>query len=703
MTKELGVNLSTLTIKGSYSTSQDSMVDDFYSPCLANSVRYDRAVGYFSSAVFVLIRVALSQFIENHGQIRIICSPEMSNEDADAIKTGDDRTQEIIEKSLYSDLLDWNKTFENIAPSSLLRRLIESKIVDFRFAVPRAGKGIYHPKVGLFLDEIGNSVSFNGSANETMRGWSDVGNHEYLDVFTSWTSYEASIRVENHRRLFEETWLGLTPGLKLYKPSELGQVFVPRENDLSLEECIDLVKSKMNKVGTFENLDLEVTSNFRKLGKHQEDVLENWKDSDHKGIISFVTGGGKTLAAIRAAKYWIDKGKQVIILVPSNILHSQWLDEIEIELKPFGYTPILVGNDSKKSIWKPALQGVFGKNIKAEAALFLSTYQTAKKPEFLLNIQNTANLLLIADEAHRLGAPDTKNIMEMLQCPGRLALSATINRYGDEEGTTALLEYFKKELEPKFDFTDAIKAGRLVPYEYEFATAQLTENEEDAFVELTSKLAKSLDWSGGQARSTSLSQHFARLRANIVKQASNKDDAALKLLFEAKKNDRWLVYCNSIEHVNSISERLKEKEIYPMIYHSEMEGDRQSTLNYFEREGGILLSIKCLDEGVDIPKLDRALIIASSSNPREYIQRRGRALRAAKGKYKASIYDIIVTRQDGQPALLSDVSRAESLAKNANNLYAQTRLRELKNLWGIKNNSEIGETETFEDETSYFS
>ena len=697
MTEELKINLSLLSVKGSYSTSQDSMVDDFYSPCLAHSVKYDRAVGYFSSAVFMLVHAALGRFIENRGQIRIICSPEMSNEDADAIKSGDATSRERIEKSIESDLLDWNKTFESIAPSSLLRRLIELKIVDFRFAVPRTGKGIYHPKVGLFHDGLGNAISFNGSANETMRGWSDAGNHEYLDVFTSWTSYEASIRVENHRRLFEETWLGLTPGLKIYTPGELGQVFTPRENDLSLEECLNLVRAKMQKVGTFENLDLEITSNLRKLGKHQEDVLENWKDADHKGIISFVTGGGKTLAAIRAAKYWLDKGRPVIILVPSNILHSQWRDELERELKPFGYIPILVGNDSKKSIWKPALQGVFGKNLKPEAALFLSTYQTAKKPEFLLNIQNTSDLLLIADEAHRLGAPDTKNIMESLSCPGRLALSATIKRYGDEEGTRALLEFFKKELEPKFDFTDAIQAGRLVPYEYEFTTAQLTDNEEEDFEQLTSQLVKSLDWSGGQARSTTMSQHYARLRANIVKQASNKDDAALKLLFEAKKQDRWLVYCNSIEHVNSIAEKLKEKGIFPMIYHSEMDGDRQSTLNYFEREGGILLSIKCLDEGVDIPKLDRALIIASSSNPREYVQRRGRALRVAKGKYKAYIYDIIVTRLDGQPALLSDVSRAESLAKNANNLYAQTRLRELKNLWGIKNNAEIGETETFED------
>jgi hypothetical protein len=104
------------------------MVDDFYSPCLSNSIRYDRAVGYFSSAVFVLIHAALGQFIENQGKIRIICSPEMSNEDAEAIKSGDSNVHKIIENSIESDLSDWNKTFESIAPSSLLRRLIELKI-----------------------------------------------------------------------------------------------------------------------------------------------------------------------------------------------------------------------------------------------------------------------------------------------------------------------------------------------------------------------------------------------------------------------------------------------------------------------------------------------------------------------------------------------------------------------------------------------
>lgn len=700
---ELESNLTSLSLKSSYSTSQDSMADDFYSPCLSHSISYDRAVGYFSSAIFILVHAALGKFLENKGKIRIICSPELSKEDAEAIQSGALTIEDVVEKTLESDLINWNKTFESTAPSSLLRRLVEANIVDFRFAVPLIGNGIYHPKVGVFIDKQNNAVSFNGSTNETMRGWSDAGNHEFLDVFNNWKSDEGKIRVENHKRVFEQTWQGLASGLKIYKPAELGKVFVPRQDDLPLDECLRIVKSKLEKTKTSENVDLDSTLNLRKLGEHQEKVLENWKNSGHQGIISFVTGGGKTLAAIRAAKYWLDKNKPVIILVPSNILHNQWREEIESELKPFGYSPILVGNNSKKNLWKPALQGIFGNGMKSQPALFLATYQTAKKQEFLLNIQDKSNLLLIADEAHRLGAPDTREIMQQLQCPARLALSATITRFGDEEGTAELFNYFKNELEPKFDFDEAIKSGRLVPYDYEFVTAQLTEEEEENFIDLTSKLAQSLDWVGNKATATPMSHHFARLRANIVKEAENKDTVALELLFEARKNDRWLVYCNSIAHVKRIKSQLDAKNIYSMEYHSEMDGDKESTLNYFEREGGIILSIKCLDEGVDIPKLDRALIIASSSNPREYIQRRGRALRITKGKYKAHLYDVIVTKSDGQPALLSDVSRAESLARNANNLYAQTRLMELIRIWHRKNEKIIGEVEMQEDETNYFS
>ena len=82
-------------------------------------------------------------------------------------------------------------------------------------------------------------------------------------------------------------------------------------------------------------------------------------------------------------------------------------------------------------------------------------------------------------------------------------------------------------------------------------------------------------------------------------------------------------------------------------YRSDMAGSIPETLDFFERVGGILVAIKCLDEGVDLPAVDRALILASSSNPREFIQRRGRVLRRSPGKYSAVIHDALVIPNEG--------------------------------------------------------
>lgn len=684
-----------IPLKSSYSSSQDSLTEDFYVPCLNVSNRYDRAVGYFSSAVFLLIQTTLPNFVMRGGKMRIICSPELSIEDANAIQKGSQDINKVLVESLLEELQVWDQTFDSKAPSSLLRNLVSAGVLSFRLAVPSHGRGIYHPKVGVMHDDKGNSISFNGSANETLRGWSDIGNHEYIDVFRSWEGDEIN-RVNNHRRVFEEAWQGFVSGIKVYRANDLEQVFKLRENDLPLGECLEIFKAQMSSKKEIQKIIIDKNLNTKTLSPHQEEVIQNWKENDHKGIVSFVTGGGKTLTAIHAAKYWLAKGKPVIILVPSVLLHRQWQMEIQAELP--NAKCILIGNESRKSVWKPAVQGVLNKGMEPSPVIFLSTYQTARRPEFLLNIQETKDIFLIADEAHSIGANENQKIMEVIQGPARMALSATYKRFGDEEGTAALEEYFGEVLEPQFDFSDAIQAGRLVPYEYEFITAMLTEDEEEKFEQLTKKMIQSLQWVNGKSQSTPLSQHYARQRANIVKEATRKDESAIKILSAAKPKDRWLVYCNSIDHLNGIRERLNQQGIESLVYHSEMTSDRQSVLNYFEREGGILLSIKCLDEGVDIPKLDRALIIASSSNPREYIQRRGRALRIAPNKYFAYIYDLIVLRSDGQPALITEVTRAETMARNANNLYAQVRLRELIRLWAIKNNDDHSEFNDLEED-----
>jgi superfamily II DNA or RNA helicase len=108
-----------------------------------------------------------------------------------------------------------------------------------------------------------------------------------------------------------------------------------------------------------------------------------------------------------------------------------------------------------------------------------------------------------------------------------------------------------------------------------------------------------------------------------------------------------------------------------------MVGAKDETLDIFSREGGIMLAIKCLDEGVDIPQINKAIILASSSNPREYIQRRGRVLRKTENKYEAKIWDILVTKQDGKLISVSEAIRALEFAKTSTSMVSGILLEQL--------------------------
>ena len=106
-----------------------------------------------------------------------------------------------------------------------------------------------------------------------------------------------------------------------------------------------------------------------------------------------------------------------------------------------------------------------------------------------------------------------------------------------------------------------------------------------------------------------------------------------------------------------------------------MEGDASRTLEFFTREGGVMLAIKWLDEGVDIPEINKALILASTTNPREYIQRRGRVLRARDGKYSADIYDVLVLDTNGILLSSGEAERAIEFAEEAQNSATKIELR----------------------------
>src|SRR5690606_21440300 len=184
-----------------------------------------------------------------------------------------------------------------------------------------------------------------------------------------------------------------------------------------------------------------------------------------------------------------------------------------------------------------------------------------------------------------------------------------------------------------------------VEYEYFPHTIHLSPEEAEEWKRLTHLIVRELAKSPENS-SLPLSDKAKMLlirRSRIAKKASAKIDLAAEVLAGAyEPGQRWLVYCEDGHHLRKTIEAIRKKGLHPVEYFTGMEGDRAAALEWFRSFGGILVSIKCLDEGVDIPTVDHALILASSQNPRQFIQRRGRVLRTAPGKTLAIIHDALV-------------------------------------------------------------
>jgi superfamily II DNA or RNA helicase len=165
-----------------------------------------------------------------------------------------------------------------------------------------------------------------------------------------------------------------------------------------------------------------------------------------------------------------------------------------------------------------------------------------------------------------------------------------------------------------------------------------------------------------------------------VKQASAKSRTAIEIIKSSyRPGQAWLVYCDSQAQLTEVLTLLRAHGYDASEYHSSMQGSRVETMGYFRERGGILVAIRCLDEGVDIPTVSHALILASSSNEREHVQRRGRVLRRAPGKFSAAIHDVLVSleREGEQRVIDADLSRAAAFARLARNESVRQELAAL--------------------------
>jgi superfamily II DNA or RNA helicase len=393
---------------------------------------------------------------------------------------------------------------------------------------------------------------------------------------------------------------------------------------------------------------------------------------------------------LHAVRDWLASGRPALIVVPSTLLLEQWREEAGRELAVLRPHILLAGGGHDE--WRSGALVRVHTEPGPDPRLVIATVQTASTDRFRRAVRGGDHLLVVADEVHRLGSSTFRNVLQ-IESGAQLGLSATPVRLGDAEGTSALSTYFGEVVPPIVSLRDAIKFGRLCPYQYYIHVVELAEEEADEYRRLTAKIGQALGASENRTNGSGYLDHLLIQRARVIKQARAKAAQAAELVLSAfNEGEHWLVYCDDQTQVGDVLRRLRVKRIDAFDYHSNMRGDRGATMDHFRRFGGVLVAIRCLDEGVDLPEVTHAVIVASSRNTREFIQRRGRVLRAAPGKRVARIHDLLVrppdppsddVRNPFTSIAESEIARAAEFARDAENAATRTFLDRLCIEWEI--------------------
>lgn len=629
-----------LNLKISYDSDQDDILNDFYIPVLSHSKRYYRLAGFFSSSSLSLAAAGITGLIANDGEMKIVVSVRLSKDDVEAINKGSKSPQSAIEDAMINDM---ESLEEGLVKNRLkaLAYLVAKGKLEIKVAVLTNQKGeplssesaqynIFHQKVGIAVDERGDTIAFNGSLNESSGGW--ISNVEEFNVFRSWVDGEVP-HLKASVDKFERFWLGNTR----------------RALILDVPEA---VRRSLIKMAPIDSAELFIENG--KIGKrislrdYQQRAISGWLREGKRGIFEMATGTGKTITALSCLEKVIggEKSIAVVITAPFKHLVRQWAQEME----NLGLgRPIEIHGEVQE--WRGVLRdSILDYNNGRKGSLYMiTTHETFSKKDFIESIKIVkGNILLIADEMHALGAPTrTGGLIDRYDF--RLGLSATPHRWFDEPGTNALMDYFGKVV---FEFTlkDAINSinpetGQtyLTPYEYLPHFVELSQGEMEEYRKISRLIGIRLSNEDDDGKKKEIVDLLRIKRKRIITNAIEKYAEFNKIIDGIEEKELCLVYC-SPRQIGKVQGMLLNKGIIQRKFTaSESLKERTRALRDFSSgECQILVAMKCLDEGVDVPAARIAIFLASSENPREFIQRRGRILRRFPGKEKATIHDIIV-------------------------------------------------------------
>lgn len=710
------MSLRDVNVKIEYRSLLHNIATDFYIPVLKEAISYDRAVGFFSSSILASISNGIDGLARNRGKIRLVTSPYLSEKDKEAIRRGYENRDEIIRNSLLNELHEPQNYIEQ-EQLNLLANLISDGILDIKIAFTEdtTKVGMYHEKLGLIRDIEGNVIAFSGSMNESENALS--ANYETIDVFCSWRTDQERITVKENA--FHSIWNNTEPNIVVLDFPEIKAEIINRYKREKLDYLYP--PAYYNELLKYSLPGAKVPNGFR-FHDYQQQAIDNWVQHNYCGIFDMATGTGKTYTGLGAiSKLNLDlKGHlAVVIVAPYQHLVEQWVEDI----KKFGMNPIIGYSSSSQKDWKSRLENAIRRqklNVRgAEFFCFICTNATYSS-KFVQDTLNKlkGDCLLVVDEAHNFGA---KNLQKLLNpvFTYRLALSATLDRHNDEDGTKALYSYFGEKC-IEYTLEMAIDNGFLTKYNYHPIFTNLNDVELVEYYKLTRAIQQCMKKEkNGKYALTEQGKRLALKRARLVSAAQNKLFALQQAIRPFINDSHILVYCGaaSLKDFHNDTYPIDEDEIRQIDAVTDLLGNQLNmrVSQYTSREdieerqiikeqfadGNILqalIAIKCLDEGVNIPSIKTAFILASTTNPKEYIQRRGRVLRLYEGKEYAEIYDFITLPQSlgnayssteselqmGLGLVRNELKRAFEFARLADNyVEADLKLQEIRETYHI--------------------
>lgn len=658
-----------------YDGNAQVLVERFFAPASRAAIVHKARVAALAKETLLPIALALSETHASRAKLQLLITFSLKSEPA----SGDTFVQ--TDGELQQELL---RTLPEISMVTQDQQALPSDCLEIMICVlnrqHKMAERPFSEVAGFLTDETGASVSY---VADWSAGLAASGSERGMSVAWSWG--DPQFKVKNEIAEFDRLWKG---------DAEESRSFVA---DDTLKQKLLAVLMALAATPTFD----ESTDKGIKLFPHQEKAVQAWVDRTFRGVFKMCTGAGKTISALAGVQALSEKRAAaslplppIVVSVPTRVLADQWIREI----KRFGFKSVLSAYNAFEQ-WNHLLEPVLRAKNLEQPRFIVTTYRTFADERFIGKLQRMSGFgveaLWIADEMHNLASSRLRDAMRKVEklFKFRLGLSATPEIEGDLTATESLLNYFG-QICASYELADGIKDGVLCKYRYYPIPAYLSPAIGKRYLTLLQEIN---DESRGSTALVNLYRETRDLLRTSGVQIARFRDVLNDLMVAVPDLKHTLIYCppgygtyggevsDEIDKdederrlIEEVIEILRSKNLSPASILGETITDQRTHILERFADGRVraLCAIGCLDEGVDVPAIKRAIVLYSVDREKQFVQRRGRILRQPRGTRDkiAEIFDIVILpqgadmpRTQAQTLLNREMRRYREFARLAEN------------------------------------